>query len=188
MIAGLALAGGQSRRMGTDKSLLLIKGKPLVAYVLDRLRAETAVVAISANGDPARYAPFAVPVLPDGAFAGRGPLAGVLTGMEWAATMGADALLTIPVDTPFAPAGLAKALCPPPVCAASLGRVHHLVALWPAGAALSLRAFLSGKGPYAVHRFGNLIGMQAVTFPAKAGRDPFWNVNTPEDFAHFGPP
>ena len=185
MIAGLALAGGQSRRMGADKPLLPLHGRALIAHVLDRLRDETNAVAISANGDPARFAAFLCPVLPDGDFAGRGPLAGVLAGLDWAASIGAEALLTIPADTPFAPAGLAAALTPAPSCAASLGRAHHLVALWPTRAAADLRAFLLGDGPHAAHRFGALIGMRAVPFPTTADADPFRNVNTPDDLARL---
>ncbi len=113
-------------------------------------------------------------------------LAGVLAGLDWAASIGADALLTIPADTPFTPAGLAAALTPAPSCAASLGRTHHLVALWPAHAAADLRAFLSGNGPHAAHRFGALIGMTAVPFAATTDNDPFRNVNTPEDLARLG--
>lgn len=187
MIAGLALAGGESRRMGADKPLLPLGGKPLIAHVLDRLRTETGAVAISANGDPARYAGFAVPVLPDGTFAGRGPLAGVLAGLHWAAMLGADALLTISADTPFAPAELAKALTPAPACAASLGRTHYLVALWPMHSADALRDILSGPGPFAARRFGALIGIRVVPFPTAAGNDPFWNVNTPADLRTAAP-
>lgn len=185
MIAGLALAGGASRRMGADKPLLPLRGRALIAHVLDRLRTETDAIAISANGDPARFAEFACPVLADGAFAGRGPLAGVLSGLDWAVSLGAETLLTIPADTPFAPAGLAAALTPAPSCAVSLGRTHHLVALWLVSAAPALRAFLAGDGPDAAHRFGALIGMRAVPFPATDDHDPFRNVNTPDDLARL---
>lgn len=181
MIAGLALAGGQSRRMGTDKTLLRLGDRPLIAYVLDRLRAESETVAVSANEAPARFASFGVPVLSDGRFIGCGPLAGVLAGLEWAATVGAEALLTIPADTPFAPSGIAASLVPPPSCAMSLGRVHHLVALWPSGISAALRDFLSSAGPHAAGSFGTLIGMRTVPFFAENARDPFWNVNTQAD-------
>ncbi len=188
MIAGLALAGGASRRMGgADKPLLPLRGRPLIAYVLDRLRSETAAVAISANGDPERFAPFSLPVLPDGPFAGRGPLAGILAGLDWAAALGATALLTIPADTPFAPPGIAAALAPPPACAASLGRTHHLVALWPVDARHELRIVLSAHGPFSAHRFATTLGVRHVAFPQTNGPDPFSNVNTPEDLSRIDP-
>ncbi|HJS84173.1 MAG TPA: NTP transferase domain-containing protein, partial [Acetobacteraceae bacterium] len=113
---------------------------------------------------------------------GRGPLAGVLAGLEWAARQGAAALLTLPGDTPFAPPGLAARLAPAPACAESAGRAHHLVALWPVGVRDALREFLSGPGPYAAHRFAEGIGVRHVPFPPSRA-DWFLNVNTRDDLA-----
>lgn len=182
MIVGLALSGGASRRMGGgDKALLEIGRRPMLSYVLERLRGETVAVAISANSEPARFTVFECPVLPDGEFAGRGPLAGVLAGLQWAASLGAATLLSIPGDTPFVPAGLAAALAPAPACAAAGGLVHHLVALWPAAARGCLREFLRGPGPYSVRGFAKVIGMRTVVFEDAA--DLFRNINTPDQLA-----
>jgi molybdopterin-guanine dinucleotide biosynthesis protein A len=135
-------------------------------------------IAISANGDPARFAAYGRPVLPDGSFAGEGPLAGVLAGLDWASAIGATALLTVPGDTPFVPRGMAETLGPPPSCAVSGGRVHPLVALWPVGVRAELRRSLSQPGPRHALRFADAIGMRRVDFPTAAW-DPFLNVNTP---------
>jgi molybdopterin-guanine dinucleotide biosynthesis protein A len=94
--------------------------------------------------------------------------------------LGATALLTVPGDTPFVPLGLAAALSPSPACAASNGRAHHLVALWPVGCCDELRALLSAPGRRDVGQFAQLIGMRRVDFPM-AKWDAFMNVNTPED-------
>ena len=115
-------------------------------------------------------------------FAGEGPLAGVLAGLDWAADLGAEALLTVPGDTPFIPPGLAAALAPPPACAASNGRPHYLVALWPVACRDELRRLLSAPGRRDVAHFARRIGMRRVDF-AVAKWDPFLNVNTPEDLA-----
>jgi molybdopterin-guanine dinucleotide biosynthesis protein A len=139
-------------------------------------------IAISANGDPARFASLRLPVLGDGAFIDQGPLAGVLAGLDWAAALGAGALLTVPGDTPFIPAGLAAALAPAPACAASNDRPHYLVALWPVSCRGDLRRLLSTPGRRDVAHFAAQIGMRRVDFPA-AKWDPFLNVNTPEDLA-----
>jgi molybdopterin-guanine dinucleotide biosynthesis protein A len=131
-LAALVLAGGQARRIGGgDKPLLDLAGQSMLGHILAALSQETEQIAISANGDPARFAAFARPVLGDGAFAGQGPLAGVLAGLDWAAELGAEVLLTVPGDTPLIPMGLAGALAPAPATATSGGRAHHLVALWP---------------------------------------------------------
>ena len=178
-LAALVLAGGAARRMGGgDKPLLRLGGTTLLERVIAALRAETGRIAISANGDPARFATTGLPVLADRE--GEGPLAGLLAGLEWARAERAAALLTVPGDTPFIPPGLAAALAPPPACAASLGRMHHLVALWPVSAHDGLRAWLATSPDRAVAGFAASIGMRAVPFEAGAC-DPFLNINTPAD-------
>ena len=180
-IAGVILAGGQASRLGGgDKPLLRIGAHTMLDRIVAALQSETAAIAISANGDPARFAAFGLPVLPDGAFARQGPLAGVLAGLDWAAAIDARALLTVPGDTPFVPEGLAAALAPPPACAASNGRVHHLVALWPIACREHLRRLLAAPGARAVVRFADQIGMRTVDFPVGKW-DPFLNVNTAAD-------
>jgi molybdenum cofactor guanylyltransferase len=182
-IAALILAGGGARRMGGgDKPLLALGGKPMLACIIATLARDLAHVAISANGDPARFATFGLPVLPDGEFAGEGPLAGLLAGLDWAARLGAEALLTAPGDTPFIPSRLATALAPPPACAASGGQTHHLVALWPTDCRQRLRTLLSAPGRRDIAHFSRAIGTRPVDFPV-AKWDPFMNINTPADLA-----
>ena len=174
----LILAGGQALRMGGgDKTLAVLAGISMLDRILATLGQDHSAIALSANGDPARFH-LAIPVLPD-PIPGQGPLGGVLAGLEWAATLGAGALLTVPGDTPLIPAGLAAALSPGPAAAQSGGRRHHLVALWPVGAAPALRAWLQQPGPRSVRAFAETLAMRSVDF---AG-DPFANVNTPADLA-----
>ncbi len=179
--AALVLAGGQARRMGGgDKPLLILRGRTMLDHVLAAL--DVPVVAISANGDPARFGPFGLPVLPDGDFAGEGPLAGLLAGLNWAAGLGMTDLLTVPCDTPFLPRGLAAGLAPAPGCALCGGRRHHLVALWPVAVHDLLKAFLSESGSRHVSHFADYIRMRYVDFPALSP-DSFMNVNTLTDLA-----
>ncbi len=146
------------------------------------LRPEVGSFAISANGDPARFARFGCPVLDDGLFAGEGPLAGLLAGLDWAAALGAELLLSVPGDTPFLPCGLLTALSPAPAWAAREGRVHPLVALWPVGVRHALRPMLARPGSRSIQAFGHSIGMREAWFP-DGPTDPFLNVNTPADLA-----
>jgi len=195
-IAGLVLAGGHARRMATgapvttrhgepppfrpgdDKPLLTVGGRTLLEAVITAL--DLPHIAISANGDPARFASFGLPVLPDGAFFDQGPLAGLLAGLEWAASLGMSALLTSPGDMPFLPKGLAHSLAPAPASVSSHGRRHHLVALWPVACSKELRRLLSTPGRRQVGYFADSIGMRYVEFAVRAG-DPFANVNTQDD-------
>jgi molybdopterin-guanine dinucleotide biosynthesis protein A len=180
-IAALVLAGGEARRMGGgDKPLLEVAGQPMLARVIAAL--EVRPVAISANGDPARFEAFGLPVLPDGPFQGQGPLAGLLAGLQWAAALGMTDLLTAPGDTPFLPPGLAMRLWPAPCCASSNGRRHYLVALWPVSCANTLRTMLSTPGSRRVADFAETIGMRYADFGVQPS-DPFANVNTLDELA-----
>ncbi len=179
--AALILAGGLGTRLGgTDKAFIPLHGSPLITYLLGRLTPQTACIAISANGDPARFAAFHLPVLPD-RHPGKGPLAGVAAGLAWAARMGVTALLSIPVDTPFIPENLLAALSPAPSVAVYDGRQHHLVALWQVSFLPALEDFLAQPGAYKVRDALALCAARPVIFTGPT--DPFLNINTPEDLA-----
>jgi molybdenum cofactor guanylyltransferase len=177
--AALVLAGGEARRMGGgDKPLLTIGGRSMLASVIAAL--DVRPTAISANGDPARFAAFGLPVLSDGIFQGQGPLAGLLAGLLWAESLGIATLLTAPGDTPFLPPGLAARLRPAPCCASSNGARHHLVALWPVSSAKILHSLLAAPGSRRVADFAERIGMRHIDFTVESA-DPFVNVNTPDE-------
>jgi molybdopterin molybdotransferase len=107
-ITGLILAGGRGTRMGTvDKGLQPFRGKPMVAHVLERLRAQVGAVAINANQNLDTYAALGVPVWPDDTPGFAGPLAGLEAGMRRCAT---PLMLTAPCDSPFVPEDLAARL------------------------------------------------------------------------------
>ena len=181
MIAGVVLAGGRATRLGgVDKALLPLGGQAVLDMVVARLRPQVQTLAISANGDPARFSRFALPVLADEVL-GRGPLGGVLRGLGWAAGQGADWLLSVPGDTPFIPDDLAVRLAPGPAWAESGERLHPLVALWPVACAPDLARWLVAHQSGRVRSFGEAIGMRAETF--EAAPDPFHNINTAEDLA-----
>lgn len=169
------LAGGQSLRMGTDKALLAWGGGTLIGAVRDRLAPQAGPLAIAGGAQAA----LGLPVLPD-AWPGRpGPLAGILAAMEWAASFGAAAVLTAPCDAPFLPPDLARRLGAGslPAVAASGGRRHPVVALWPVAMAAEVRAALA-RGTRRVAEVA--ADARAVEWDA-GPPDPFGNVNTPED-------
>jgi molybdopterin-guanine dinucleotide biosynthesis protein A len=107
-IAGLVLSGGLSRRMGGgEKALRGLGGRPMIAHVIDRLAPQVGAIAINANADPALYAGFGLPILPDIHPGHAGPLAGVLTGLDWAAKLpGITHIATAATDKPFFPRDL----------------------------------------------------------------------------------
>jgi molybdenum cofactor guanylyltransferase len=188
---GLILAGGRARRMGgAEKALIPIGGVTILDRVLARLRPACAAMALNANGDPARYALFGLPVVTDGVPDFAGPLAGVLAGLDWAAQYVPEIawMATAPADCPFLPANLvprlheARAAAGMPLaCAASGGRRHHACGLWPVALREELRAAL-GAGTRRVEEWTARHGIAVAEWPAEPA-DPFFNVNTPEDMA-----
>jgi len=189
---GVILAGGRATRMGGgDKGLLSLGDTTLLAHVIDRLGPQVAALALNANGDPARFARFGLPVLADSIEGFAGPLAGVLAGMDWAASQGADTIVTAAADTPFFPCHLVPNLLlasegmeVPLVLAATpderRGRVRHpTFGLWPVGLRDDLRAALQG-GLRKVVLWTDRHGGREALFDVD-GPDPFFNVNTPED-------
>lgn len=187
---GVLLAGGQARRMGGgDKCLRSLAGKPILAHVIERIAPQVDSLVLNANGDPARFAAFDLPVLPDvvGDFAG--PLAGVLTGMEWVAENRPDCpwIVTIATDTPFLPADLVTAMTAARekeraelACAVSNGRTHPVFGLWPVALAAALRKAMVEEDIRKVDRFTGRYRLAEAVFPT-APFDPFFNTNRPED-------
>ena len=193
-IAGLVLAGGRSRRMGGgDKSLLPLGGESMLARAIRRIGLPPERIAISANGDPGRFAAFGLPVIADTVGEYWGPLAGILAGLEWAAECTpCRALVSVAGDTPFFPTDLVRRLNeasaghPDRIAvAASDGRLHPVFALWPIAMREALRMFLLDGATFRMTDFVVQQGYISVDFPlmpsADALADPFFNVNTPAD-------
>lgn len=195
-IAGLVLAGGQSRRMGGgDKGLLDLGCETMIARVIARLAPQVGAMAINANGDPARFAGLGLPVVADTVGGFAGPLAGVLAGLAWASALPSPPrfLATVSADAPFVPLDLVVRLAetaeakPGTVpLARSHGEIHSVIGLWPVALAADLAAALQA-GVRKVLAWTDRHGTSPVDFDdvVVAGRaiDPFFNVNTPADLA-----
>ena len=189
---GLVLAGGQARRMGGgDKAFLSVGGEPVIARVISRIRPDSAAILINSNADSARFEPFRTPVVRDSVPGFAGPLAGILAGLDWAAAHAPDLTFVVsaPADTPFLPLDLVPRLHAarlakgkPLACAASGGRQHHVVALWPVSLREDLRRALTVEGLRKVEAFTARHGVAVATWP-DTPVDPFFNINTPEDAA-----
>jgi molybdenum cofactor guanylyltransferase len=199
---GLLLAGGQSRRMSDafaagrgDKGLLDLSGKPMLGHVIERLTPQAGRLVINANGDPARFASFDLPVVPDTIEGYAGPLAGILAGLRWSIVNAPDAthVVSVSTDAPFLPAdlvtklqqGLANA-SGSIALAQSGGELHPVIGLWPVALADDLEQALHA-GTRKVLAWTDRHGTVPVEFPFThlKGRsvDPFFNANTPEELA-----
>ena len=189
--AGIILAGGQARRMGgSDKALLALAGRPLLAHVIDRLAPQVDEIAINANGEPERFAAFDLPVIADTVPGFAGPLAGVLAGMRWAAARGHSHVVSAAADTPFFPGDLVEtlwaALGDDPIAMAVTRdperglSEHPTFALWPVDLADDLEYALTKGHMRKIIVWTSRHGCGRAIF---GGDFPFFNVNTPEDLA-----
>jgi molybdenum cofactor guanylyltransferase len=191
-VPGAILAGGQSRRMGGgDKALLDVGGRSLLARVVDRIAPQCDGLVLNANGDPGRFASFGLPVVDDAVPGHAGPLAGVLAVLDWAAAHrpGVERVLTVPADCPFLPRDLVQRLDAARrgagadiACAASGGRTHPVIALWPVATRDALRRALTDEG---LRKVGLWTARHATVSVAwdDTPADPFFNANAPEDLA-----
>jgi molybdenum cofactor guanylyltransferase len=189
---GLVLAGGLARRMGGgDKALIRIGGATILERVLERLKPACAGMALNANGDPARFAGFGLPVIADSVVGFAGPLAGILAGLDWVKghAPGIEWLVSVPGDCPFLPRDLVPRLhaaraaaATPLACAQSGAWRHPVVGLWPVALRDDLRHALVAEGLRKIEGWTTRHGVALAGWPAEPV-DPFFNVNTPDDVA-----
>jgi molybdenum cofactor guanylyltransferase len=186
------LAGGLARRMGGgDKCLRLLGGETMLARVIRVMRPQASRLVLNANGDPARFAAFGLPVIGDVIAGHPGPLAGVLSGMAWARQNAPDIawLVTAPTDSPFLPADLVGRLLDAAVeqgaelaCAASGGRTHPVIGAWRIDLADALRAAVVENNVRKIDAWTAGYKLAVVEWPCRPV-DPFFNANDPAEMA-----
>ena len=193
-IVGVVLAGGLSRRMGGgDKGLLPLGPATMLDEVVRRVAPQVDRLVINANGDPARFARFGLPVAADPVDGFVGPLAGVLAGLRWASSNAPDAahVLSVSSDAPFLPSDLCERLVAGLVTgsgriaiARSCRELHPVIGLWPVALADDLEAALRA-GVRKVLAWTDVHGTVPVDFDMLevAGQtvDPFFNANLPAE-------
>ena len=194
-IAGVVMAGGQSRRMGGgDKCLRLLGGRPILDRILERAAPQVGPLLLNANGEPARFSGYGLPVRSDAIGEFAGPLAGILTGLEWAREDAPDCawLASFACDAPFLPEDLVLRLQKAVeennadlACARSRGRSHPVFGLWRVDLARDLRNAMEEEGIRKVDIWTGRHKLVEVEFEDRVfdegTYDPFFNTNRPED-------
>jgi molybdenum cofactor guanylyltransferase len=189
---GLVLAGGLARRMGGgDKALIKIGNETILQRALDRLKPQVSDIVLNANGDPARFSSFGLPVVADSVPDFAGPLAGILAGLDWVAANkpSTEWVVSVPGDCPFLPRDLVaklheartregKALA----CAHSGDWRHPVVGLWQVALREDLRRAITVEDLRKIEVWTARHGVALANWPVEPV-DPFFNVNTPEDVA-----
>ena len=189
---GLLLAGGLARRMGGgDKPMRTIGGRTILARVIARLEPQCDGLVLNANGDPARFADFDLPVIPDTVADFPGPLAGILAGLDWAAANRPEVswVLSAAADCPFLPRDLVKRLHQARIeqdaqlaVAASDGQSHPVIGLWSVALREELRHALVIEDIRKIDRWTARYRLATATWPTTT-LDPFFNANTMDDIA-----
>lgn len=187
-ILGVVLAGGQSRRMGdVDKTLMSFNGVPLTRHVLDRITPQVDSVIINTNADASSFEAFAVPILPDTIQGYAGPLAGILTALQYAEENQFSRVVSVAADTPFFPNDFVEKLLETGtyeiVLAGSGGHRQPTFGLWSTAIKDDLERFLTDGDERKIMRFVQQHSWSTVEFETNSPKepDPFFNINTPED-------
>ena len=161
----------------------------MLSRVIARLRPQCETLLLSANGEPARFSAFGLPVLADPIDGFPGPLAGVLAALDWTAANRpqCEHVVSVAADCPFLPRDLVDRLQQARISqdarlavAASGGRCHHVIALWDVTLRDDLRHALVSEKLRKVAAFASRHTSATVEWPI-APLDPFFNANTLDD-------
>lgn len=193
-VTGVLLAGGLGRRMGGgDKPLKTLAGRPILDLVIERARSQVNHLVLNVNSETAQFEGYGLPMEPDVIEGYAGPLAGILTGLEWTGREFPDVdwMVSFPTDAPFFPLEMVECLMgvvekhnADMACAMSNGRTHPVFALWPVRLVNELRAAMVNDDMRKIDRWTAQYDIQHVDFAIEEnGIDPFFNINRPEDLA-----
>jgi len=180
----IILAGGRSRRMGADKSLLPLSGKPMIQHVLEQLRPHFSDVFVSAN-DPEKYAFLGVRVVPDMTI-GQGPLMGIASAL---AESGTDLNFVTACDIPEVKLDLVSRMlaaakgCDGVVPVTGVDHFEPLFAVYRKTVADTALSFLKeGR-----RKIIDVFAQHDLTFMQLEGarEDVLSNLNTPQDYEGF---
>lgn len=189
-VTGVILAGGLARRMGGgDKPLRMVGERTILDRVIDCIVPQVERLIINANGDPARFAQWPLPVVADSVEGFAGPLAGILAALDWSAEHEPEKthVLSVASDCPFLPGDLALRLWDAMrahdarlAVAASAGQAHPVIGLWDVSLREELRHAMTVENLRKIDRWTARYPLVEVSWSATL-IDPFFNANTPED-------
>src|SRR6516165_3850307 len=175
---------------GGDKALRVIGGVPLLDRVIERMRPQVETLVLNANGDPARFVNFGLPIVPDSVPDYAGPLAGVLAGLDWTAQHRPDCthVVSVATDAPHTSRdtrslgrnGASEESGADLACAASGGQPHPVIGLWAVRLREDLRRAIVDETVRKVDVWTARHRLAVVPFPDEP-IDPFFNANRPED-------
>lgn len=165
-VLGAILAGGQSRRFGSDKANALMDGERLIDLVAGSLGPQVDTLVVCGREYPGFIS------LPDRPAADMGPLGGVAAALAYGASRGFDAVLCAPCDAPNLPADLRETLEGE---SPAVVQSQPVIGYWPCSLSADLEAFLT-EGGRKLFDYANRAGARLVRYDP-----PIMNINRPED-------
>lgn len=191
-VGGVLLAGGLARRMGGgDKGAKALNGASLLEHVIARVRPQVSPLILNSNAPTAAMEDYGLPIVGDSIGGFAGPLAGILTGMEWMASHAPTVrfMASFAVDAPFVPRNLVVSMLAALLheecdlaCAMSGGRTHPVFGIWRVNLAHDLRRAMEDEDMRKIDLWTARYKVAQVDFPIERA-DPFFNVNSPGDLA-----
>ena len=186
-MSAAVLAGGQSRRMGTDKSFIFLEGRPILEHVLSHVR-ELELPTILITNSPQHYNAYNLPIYTD-ILPGQGSLGGLYTAIHKSA---ADFTLCVACDMPFLNTALLRYLLG--LCSADWDVIVPRIGGYPeAMHAIYSKTCLEPirgqivQGKLKASGFFDMVNVRYVEEDEIKPYDPalrsFINLNTPDDLA-----
>ncbi len=188
-ILGVILAGGQSRRMGRDKSLIKLNGKTLIEHTIIKVKKFLPNLIIISNENKNEIIKYGIDVIKDCLGKNQGPLIGIMTAMKYIKDnkKNFDWIATFPCDTPFFPELLMKKFIDNSKSkksllyfASSKGQRHNVFGLWSLKLYDKLHDDIVNKNSRKVEDWAEQNDVQRIEFSFEKD-DPFFNINTEED-------
>jgi molybdenum cofactor guanylyltransferase len=188
-ILAVVLAGGKSKRFGQDKNRVKLGSKTLLEHVLTKINDKFEEIVIVSSYPQEIKETKKISIIPD-CLEDFGPLAGVLSSMKWVKENQKTYkwIATFPSDTPFFEQSIIeeykariKKSDSSLFFVMSNEKRHNIFGLWSIDLLKTLQEDLIKNNFRKVEEWANKIGVEIIDIKKKK-YDPFFNINTKEDF------
>ncbi len=185
----MILLGGKNSRMGMPKWRLSLGKQSILEHIISRLGNSSPSIVL--NGNQEELKAYTYPIIPDTIGDFQGPLAGLLSGLEYAKKVGKSWVITCPCDTPFLPLDFVTRLInnigPKAECAiaSSYGKNHPVCGLWSIDLIAPLKHTLLNSHRRSIGWWATQLTPtpSIIDFSDVGDTDPFMNINTQADWA-----
>lgn len=183
-ITAIILAGGKSSRMQQDKGLVILNGKMMIEYILEKAKMFTDKIIIITNNET--YHQFGLPCYTD-VIKDSGPMAGIYTGLLNSTS---QKNLVLSCDAPFVSEKVIEKLIAQfgdedVLVATHDEKIEPLCAIYDLNCAVYFKQWIA-NGELKMMKALQKLNTVSVNFTsAEMNGDCFININTPEDLEQY---